>query len=82
MSSTIRQSVVIETPCIRVCAIDPAAQRCAGCHRSLQEIAGWSRMTDSERRAIMAELPGRAPVRSNGIVPAGAVPAGPAPDQG
>jgi predicted Fe-S protein YdhL (DUF1289 family) len=30
---------------------------CVGCWRSLAEIAGWASMSDSDRRAIMAELP-------------------------
>lgn len=30
-----------------------------GCYRRLSEVAGWSRLTDAEREAIMAELPAR-----------------------
>jgi predicted Fe-S protein YdhL (DUF1289 family) len=41
-----------------------------GCLRSIDEIAAWTRMSDAERRRIMAELPGRAdrirPVRRGG----------------
>jgi predicted Fe-S protein YdhL (DUF1289 family) len=44
------------SPCIRVCVIDPASQLCEGCGRTLQEIAEWSRLSESERRAIMATL--------------------------
>jgi predicted Fe-S protein YdhL (DUF1289 family) len=47
------------TPCIKVCAIDAATGLCAGCGRSLSEIAGWSAMSDPERRRIMRELPER-----------------------
>ena len=47
------------TPCINVCVIDASTGLCAGCSRSLQEIAGWSAMTDSERRRIMRDLPAR-----------------------
>ena len=50
----------IESPCVKVCVIHPAARLCVGCHRSIEEIAAWSRLTADERRAIMAELPGRA----------------------
>ena len=49
-----------ESPCVKICVIHPAARICAGCHRSIEEIAAWGRMTPQERRAVMAELPGRA----------------------
>jgi predicted Fe-S protein YdhL (DUF1289 family) len=49
-----------ESPCIRVCSIDPDTELCRGCLRSLGEIAAWSRLGSAERRAIMAALPGRA----------------------
>jgi predicted Fe-S protein YdhL (DUF1289 family) len=49
----------MESPCIKVCAIDAASGLCAGCGRTLAEIAGWAAMTDHERRRIMQELPQR-----------------------
>jgi predicted Fe-S protein YdhL (DUF1289 family) len=49
----------LETPCIKVCEIDHATGLCTGCGRRLSEIAGWSRLTDAQRHAIMLELPGR-----------------------
>jgi uncharacterized protein len=50
----------IETPCIKVCIVDPQSGRCIGCARNLTEIAGWTGFSDSERARIMAELPRRA----------------------
>jgi predicted Fe-S protein YdhL (DUF1289 family) len=47
----------IETPCIKVCEIDPASGLCMGCARTLAEIARWGTMSDAERRRIMEELP-------------------------
>jgi uncharacterized protein len=47
----------IETPCTRVCVIDAGTKLCAGCGRSLDEIARWAAMTDAERQSIMRELP-------------------------
>lgn len=52
----------VESPCIKVCVVHPEARICVGCHRSVDEIAAWSRMTPEERRRIMAELPARAPL--------------------
>ncbi len=49
----------IVTPCVKVCAVDGASGYCLGCRRTLSEIAGWSRMTDVERAAIMTALPER-----------------------
>jgi predicted Fe-S protein YdhL (DUF1289 family) len=50
----------VQSPCVKVCVVHPEARLCVGCLRSLDEIAGWSRMTSDQRRAVMAELPGRA----------------------
>ncbi|NPD13713.1 DUF1289 domain-containing protein [Xinfangfangia sp. D13-10-4-6] len=60
MSDEIWTRNEIESPCIRVCVIHPAAQICVGCYRSLAEIGSWSAMSSDERRKIMAELPARA----------------------
>lgn len=49
----------IATPCVQVCVVDAGAGLCLGCKRTLPEIARWSRLTDDERAAIMADLPGR-----------------------
>lgn len=49
----------VSTPCIKVCVIDPASKLCEGCGRTLAEIAQWSRLSEAERQAIMAELPKR-----------------------
>ena len=44
------------TPCVNICVIHPDAGVCVGCYRTRDEIAGWSRLTDDERRAIMDGL--------------------------
>lgn len=51
--------MAIDSPCVKVCVIDEGCGLCTGCGRSLAEIAGWSRLSDTQRRAIMAELPRR-----------------------
>ncbi len=60
-SDTVWRRAEIESPCVKICVIHPAARLCVGCHRSIEEIAAWSRLPAEERRAIMAELPARAP---------------------
>ena len=47
------------TPCIRVCVLDPESALCLGCRRTIDEIARWAAMTETERARIMAELPRR-----------------------
>jgi predicted Fe-S protein YdhL (DUF1289 family) len=39
--------------------IDDLSGLCVGCGRSTDEIAGWIDMNPTERRSIMAALPGR-----------------------
>jgi uncharacterized protein len=49
----------VETPCTKVCTIDPASGLCVGCGRTLSEIAGWLALSERERRRVMDELHGR-----------------------
>lgn len=49
----------IATPCVQVCVVDGASSLCLGCYRTLQEIGGWSGLTDAQRAAIIADLPSR-----------------------
>jgi len=46
----------IETPCTKICVVDPRSGLCVGCGRSLDEIGRWTVLTDDERRRIMAQL--------------------------
>ncbi len=55
----------MQSPCIKVCVIEPDSGLCAGCSRTLEEIARWSVMSEGERRKIVAELARRKP---NGVV--------------
>jgi predicted Fe-S protein YdhL (DUF1289 family) len=50
---------VIESPCVRICAIDSASNLCLGCGRTLDEIARWYGMSPDDRSRVMAELPAR-----------------------
>jgi predicted Fe-S protein YdhL (DUF1289 family) len=49
----------VASPCINICVIDAGSGLCAGCGRTLAEIAAWSGLEPGERRKIMAELPAR-----------------------
>jgi uncharacterized protein len=49
----------IESPCIKVCVMDPVSGLCRGCGRTLDEIGAWSTLRPSERTAIIAQLADR-----------------------
>ncbi|PJI92237.1 hypothetical protein BC777_1082 [Yoonia maricola] len=50
----------IDSPCVKVCVIEPKSRLCTGCLRSIDEIGAWSGMSVEARKAVMAELPTRA----------------------
>lgn len=47
------------SPCINLCRIDVRSGWCVGCWRTLDEIAGWSRLGNAERSALWQQLPAR-----------------------
>jgi len=51
----------IDSPCVQVCVVHPVERICTGCYRTIDEITRWSKMSPTERQAITAALPGRAP---------------------
>ena len=42
----------LPSPCKSICRIDAARGLCEGCLRTLEEIAGWSRMDDAAKRGV------------------------------
>ena len=40
------------SPCNAVCRMDEASGLCAGCLRTIDEIAAWSTLPDAGRRAV------------------------------
>ena len=60
MSDEVWKRDEIDSPCIKVCVIEPVSRLCTGCLRTLDEIAAWGRMGDDDRRKVMAALPSRA----------------------
>jgi predicted Fe-S protein YdhL (DUF1289 family) len=49
----------IQSPCIKICVLDPKSGVCIGCGRTLNEIGRWLSLSESERSSVMAELPRR-----------------------
>jgi predicted Fe-S protein YdhL (DUF1289 family) len=56
------QRAEVESPCIKICVIHPATRLCTGCLRTIDEIGDWSRLTPDARRAVIDDLPARAPL--------------------
>jgi len=48
--------LAIESPCVKICVVDPETGFCIGCGRTRAEIAGWLGFEPAERRAIMDRL--------------------------
>lgn len=46
----------IASPCVSICVMDAPSGLCAGCYRTLAEIAGWIDFSPGQRRAIIGEL--------------------------
>ncbi|WP_420567647.1 DUF1289 domain-containing protein [Thalassovita sp.] len=59
MSDAVWKRDEVQSPCVKICVMHPEARLCTGCLRSIEEITGWSRMSDDQRRAVMDELPSR-----------------------
>lgn len=48
-----------ESPCIKLCVLDPRTGFCIGCGRTGEEIGAWMYMDDPARTALVAQLPAR-----------------------
>lgn len=51
--------IEIETPCIKICVVDPETGFCIGCGRTRGEIGSWLGFDPEQRREIMNALPER-----------------------
>ncbi|MCP5082101.1 MAG: DUF1289 domain-containing protein [Alphaproteobacteria bacterium] len=48
-----------DSPCTKICVVDPETGLCIGCGRKTAEIAGWLRMSPDDRRDVLQLLPER-----------------------
>jgi uncharacterized protein len=51
----------VPSPCNSVCTMDPVTGWCQGCRRSIDEIVGWSVMSDADKLAVWDQLASREP---------------------
>ena len=54
-----RDLAPVASPCNSVCRMDDITGLCLGCHRTLDEIAGWSAMDEVAKRAVRDRLRSR-----------------------
>jgi predicted Fe-S protein YdhL (DUF1289 family) len=50
---------IIETPCVKLCVVDPVTGFCIGCGRTRLEVASWLDYSPEDRRHVMAGLDAR-----------------------
>ena len=55
------------SPCIKVCVLVPG-NRCAGCLRTIDEIAGWSTMSAEQQWAVIRALEDRRKIVAEDVV--------------
>lgn len=46
------QAPAVPSPCVNICRMEAASGLCAGCWRTIDEIAAWSRMDDDAKRQV------------------------------
>ena len=46
----------VASPCTSVCTIDDETGLCAGCYRTLDEIAGWIDLSSEQKRTLLSTL--------------------------
>ncbi len=56
MSAEPSEVAIVPSPCVSLCVIDPPTGLCAGCYRTLHEIAAWIDLSADERSALLAVL--------------------------
>ncbi|MDE2129639.1 MAG: DUF1289 domain-containing protein [Betaproteobacteria bacterium] len=49
----------VPSPCIQVCTMDEASGLCRGCQRTLDEIAAWSALSDTEKLRVWKRIRAR-----------------------
>ncbi|HEX6827743.1 MAG TPA: DUF1289 domain-containing protein [Burkholderiales bacterium] len=46
----------VPSPCVKVCTMDPVRGVCAGCYRTLEEIAGWPKYPAWQKLAVWQRI--------------------------
>lgn len=46
------EAAAVPSPCVNICRMEAASGLCAGCWRTIGEIAAWSKMDDDGKRRV------------------------------
>ena len=46
----------VPSPCISLCEMVPQTGLCRGCMRTIDEIIGWSKASDDDKRIVWAAI--------------------------
>lgn len=49
---------MVDSPCIKICELN-GGNFCTGCGRTREEIGGWTRMSDEQKKATIARARAR-----------------------
>ncbi|MFB5650270.1 DUF1289 domain-containing protein [Leptospira wolffii] len=61
--------MIVRSPCIKICQMDPETGLCEGCFRTLDEIGRWTMYTEEQRKEIRIQIEGRKISVKNGLTP-------------
>lgn len=51
--------MIVRSPCIKICQMDPETGLCEGCFRTLDEIGRWTMYTEEQRKEIRIRIEAR-----------------------
>ena len=46
----------VPSPCLNICKMHAGTGWCEGCLRTIDEIAGWSQLSEADKRAVWSRL--------------------------
>ncbi|PJZ66996.1 hypothetical protein CH371_02620 [Leptospira wolffii] len=61
--------MIVRSPCIKICQMDPETGLCEGCFRTLDEIGRWTMYTEEQRKEIRIQIEARKISLKNGLTP-------------
>ncbi|WP_040508985.1 DUF1289 domain-containing protein [Leptospira wolffii] len=61
--------MIVRSPCIKICQMDPETGLCEGCFRTLDEIGRWTMYTEEQRKEIRIRIEARKISLKNGLTP-------------
>lgn len=67
MNRPVQEQAEVGSPCVHLCLIDAPTGLCAGCYRTLHEIAAWIDLSGDERRAIVDHAAARRALHATAI---------------